>query len=219
MTSPDLAPYCALVDFLGNALGQNYEIALHDLRQKENALIAIANGHLSGRKVGNPLTKATLKMLEEGLDKKSDFIYDYEGIIDNGTVLHSSSMFIKDASKNTIGMLCINSNTPLYDELFTQLKSTIEKMENFNPRKPKKGVMQEEVFATDMSSLMDSIYEEAAAKIPAPTERLTQNEKLQLISRLKDQGLFQLKGAVPYVAQKLSCSTASVYRYLGELDQ
>ena len=47
-----LEPYAAMIEFLGKALGDNVEIALHDLTSKEQEIVAIANNHNSGREVG-----------------------------------------------------------------------------------------------------------------------------------------------------------------------
>ena len=39
-----LEPYRALVPFLGQALGPDYEVALHDLTGETGAVAALANG-------------------------------------------------------------------------------------------------------------------------------------------------------------------------------
>ena len=51
-----LEPYAAMVEFLGKALGDNVEIALHDLTSKEQEIVAIANNHNSGREIGAKLS-------------------------------------------------------------------------------------------------------------------------------------------------------------------
>ena len=63
MTSDILQQYKILVEFLGKALGPDYEVVLQDLTSKNNAIIAIANGHISGRTIGSPLTNEALQML------------------------------------------------------------------------------------------------------------------------------------------------------------
>ena len=46
--------YTLLVDFLGHILGPDYEVALHELSDNSNQIIAIANGKLTGRHIGSP---------------------------------------------------------------------------------------------------------------------------------------------------------------------
>ena len=43
MPTPLLQHYIKLTEFLGLALGPDYEIALHDLTDKNRSIIAIAN--------------------------------------------------------------------------------------------------------------------------------------------------------------------------------
>ena len=52
--------YSLLVDYLGHILGPDYEIALHELTSDSNRIIAIANGQLTGRHIGSPLSNRML---------------------------------------------------------------------------------------------------------------------------------------------------------------
>ena len=45
----------------------------------------------------------------------------------------------------------------------------------------------------------------------------TDLSRKDIIEQLQEQGLFQLKGAISFVAKKFSCSTATIYRYLSEV--
>ena len=47
--NPLLQQYMKLTEFLGLTLGPDYEVALHDLTNKDRSIIAIANNHISGR--------------------------------------------------------------------------------------------------------------------------------------------------------------------------
>lgn len=58
-----LYSYKTTVKFLGSVLGPDYEVVLQDLSDKNHAVIAIENGHISGRTIGSPLTSAVFQML------------------------------------------------------------------------------------------------------------------------------------------------------------
>ena len=60
-----LEPYAAMVEFLGKALGDNVEIALHDLTSKEQEIVAIANNHNSGREIGAKLSNLSMHYLDD----------------------------------------------------------------------------------------------------------------------------------------------------------
>ena len=47
MANSLLQQYVKLTEFLGFALGPDYEVALHDLTDKNRSIIAIANGHVA----------------------------------------------------------------------------------------------------------------------------------------------------------------------------
>jgi predicted transcriptional regulator YheO len=85
-----LKDYIPLVDFLGHAMGPNCEVVLHDLTDPENSIIAIANGHVSGRKIGGPTTDLVLKIMKEGLDGEKSFIANYNARLKNNGICRSS---------------------------------------------------------------------------------------------------------------------------------
>lgn len=228
-----LEQYKILVDFLGKTLGPDYEVVLQDLTDQKNAIVAIANNTVSGRQIGSPLTDAALKMLSSKAYKDHDFIYNYKGVSENGHVLRSSTMFIKDETGEPIGLLCINFDDSRYLELSKKLFSTIHPA-SFSAARPDNRYSCSdpiqtqaaeldpyssitEVFPTDISSLMQKIFDDATSHLSTPVDHLNQYERKEIMIQLKKQGMFELKGAVPFTAKKFSCSIATVYRYLNEI--
>ncbi len=120
-----LYSYKTTVKFLGSVLGPDYEVVLQDLSNKNHSVIAIENGHISGRTIGSPLTSAVFQMLSSKVYEENDFIANYKGVAENGHILRSSSMFIKDSNGNPIGLLCINFDDSRYMELHEKLFSMI----------------------------------------------------------------------------------------------
>lgn len=223
-----LNSYKTTVKFLGSVLGPDYEVVLQDLSNKSQAVIAIENGHISGRTIGSPLTSAVFQMLSSKVYEENDFVANYKGVAENGHILRSSSMFIKDSKGTPIGLLCINFDDSRYMELHEQLFSLIhpgnfvknissKTMENAENVKDLSSRITEN-FAIDVASLREQIFNEATANIDTPLDRLNQNERKEIMIKLHEQGLFQLKGSIPFVAKRFSCSQATIYRYLGEIN-
>ena len=230
MTSDILQQYKILVEFLGQTLGPDYEVVLQDLSSDNRSIIAIANGHISGRSVGSPLTNAALQMLSSKLYEDRNYLSNYKGIAENGHVLRSSTMFIKDESGKPIGMLCINFDDSRYNELHERMLSIIhpasfrgntpvfqKTLSVSDTTAPDEPVQIMESFPMDISSLMQKIFDDCTSTLGTPVDRLNQHERKEIISKLNEQGLFKLKGAISFVARKFSCSTATVYRYLSEI--
>lgn len=220
-----------IVEFLGNALGQDYEVVLHDLGSDPPAIAAITNGHISGRTVGSPMTDAALQMLSTKAYKMNDYVCNYKGITEGGHILRSSTLFIKDSTGNPIGLLCINFDDSRFQELQGNLLSTIhpgaflnndQENDKISPPIPKDAgtappATTADNFPVDISSLMQKIFDDATVSLPTSIDRLNQYERKDIIEKLNEQGLFQLKGAISFVAKKFSCSTATIYRYLSEI--
>lgn len=61
-----LQRFVPLVDFFGEALGPSTEIVLHDPTVPDKSIVAIANGHISGRKIGGPVTNLALMFMKQG---------------------------------------------------------------------------------------------------------------------------------------------------------
>ena len=59
---------------------------------------------------------------------------------------------------------------------------------------------------------------QVVADYPVEVDRLTQDEKMEIMDILNRKGVFLLKGSVSHVAQTLHSSEASIYRYLGKLN-
>ena len=65
-----------------------------------------------------------------------------------------------------------------------------------------------------MNGLMEELFDTVTKSVNVPLDRQTQAERTQIIARLYDQVMFELRGAVQFTVKKLSCSQASIYRYI-----
>ena len=79
-----LERYIPMVTFISEICGKNYEVILHDVSDPENSVISIFNGHLSGRKVGDPMTELARNLVRDQIYETQDFIANYEGRTRNG---------------------------------------------------------------------------------------------------------------------------------------
>ena len=115
--NPLLQQYMKLTEFLGHALGPDYEVALHDLTNKDRSIIAIANNHISGREIGAPLTNMALSILR-------DRSYETLGLLSRSITASPPTArtcaptpcFIKQDGR-LIGMLCINFDDSRYRDV------------------------------------------------------------------------------------------------------
>ena len=120
--------YTQLVDFLGHILGQDYEIALHELDDDANRIVAIANGELTGRRLGSPLSNKMLEFVAGSGHTTEDYVLRFESTAANGNKMCSNSMFIRDSEGELEGLLCINFDSSRYEELAGQVLQLCDNM-------------------------------------------------------------------------------------------
>ena len=220
-----LRQYVKLTEFLGAALGPDYEVALHDLTDKNRSIIAIANGYISGREIGAPLTNMALGVLKDESYEWQDYRLHYSGVSAGGKKLRSCTMFIKQNGR-LIGMLCINFDDSRYQAVSNQIlqlchpdlfaQRLFQPQEGGSPP-PQSPPHRPETFRNSTEAVaLDAIHHELE-RLGVSAERLTSDERLQIITALEESGIFLLKGSVKDVAAGLRCSQASVYRYLAQI--
>lgn len=81
-----LEQYIPLVEFLGEAMGSSCEVVLHDLAVPDESIVAIANGHISGRKLGGPVTNFALWFMKQGLQDGATSMSGYRAVNSEGRV-------------------------------------------------------------------------------------------------------------------------------------
>ena len=203
-----------LVDFLGQALGSRTEVVLHDLSDKENSVVAIANGHISGRAVGSPVTDVALRLVKQGAADGASACTRYRGEGVDGRPLRSSSLLLRDAGGDVIGMLCVNvdiSGLEALQSLLAEELAAEDAPPSAGPGGPRAVL---ESFQGTAEELLDTMIDAALASSTRPVAQLTPDERLHLVGDLDEAGLFLLKGGVAATARRLGVSEPSVYRYL-----
>ena len=226
MTEQMLLQYTRIVEFLGHALGPDYEIVLHEILPEQSRVAAIANGGISGRSVGAPITNAALRMIIQKQYEANDYNINYTGQLANGKTIRASTMFIKDGGK-LVGLLCINFDDSRFHEISDSLLRLVHPDDFVHrhyfpsdapakqPMQPQHSAAQPaEHFQSDMNGLMEDLFETVTKDAGVPLRRLTQAERAEIVAKLYEQGMYELRGAVQFTVEKLGCSQASVYRYI-----
>ena len=213
----NLEPYAKLVYFLSAALGDNCEIALHDLTSKDQEIVAISNNPISGREVGAKLSNLSLHYLEEKQYLNHDYVMNYKTVGNDGKLMRAATYFIKEEGREmSVGMLCINVNISDLE----YLTSTIKKILGIKEEKDIEFKMDNpvEILSSPLDEMIDMYIKECLEKMGFPSyflaERLNVDEKIKVVKYLQEKGTFKVKGAIVLVAEKLAVSEPTVYRYL-----
>jgi len=205
---PILKGIIPLIDGIANTFGKNCEVVLHDIRNPQSSVIAIANGHITGRSIGSPMTEYGLATLRSGQFDKP--IVNYRKKTRDGRLLKSSSLFIKDENGKLIGFLCINydiSELTIARNIINNLANVIEETD-FSE--------EDECFGNTVNEMLSSIVNKALESVGKPVAFISKEEKVNIVQLLDEKGVFLIKGAIDYVAKVLCVSRYTVYNYLDE---
>ncbi|MGO4500122.1 transcriptional regulator [Paenibacillus sp. 2RAB27] len=196
-----------LVTGLAAQFGENCEVVLHDLTGSyESSIVAIANGHITGRKVGDPGTNLGLELLRGNHVNGNKFNYLTQ--TKDGRILRSSSMYMKNKGGKIIGSLCINMD-------ITDLMVAEKTLKNLiNPAGEQSEVR--ESFVTSVSDLLDALIQEAQEVIDKPVAVMTKEDKMRMIQLLDAKGAFLIKKGGEKICTYLNISKYTLYSHLEE---
>lgn len=205
--------YKVVGEFISKCFGSNVEVVLHDLRDFEHSGVKIYNSYISGRHDGAPMTEFGLNLLENKVFERENFITNYKGVT-GGKILRSSTLFIKDDKEHLIGMLCVNVD-------ITKYLSMSKELEDFayfglDENKVEKSKMIAD-FPKSVKEMINASLSNYITKNGYDWQRLNKEEKLSVIRKLNDRGIFNLRGGISEVSEALKISEPTIYRYLYEV--
>lgn len=206
-----VSQYIPLVHFLGEALGKNCEVVLHDLEDPDNSVIAISHGELSSRKIGDPMTNLLLRVLQKSND--NNFLTNYTAKASHGKKFKASTYFITNKDGKKIGALCLNFEISRYQNLFDDLNEILD----FTNNSLLETESCEETFTSSSEDTINLLVNTALSHSLVAVEDMPVDDKLSIIDTLVKEGAFLYKGSVPQVADLLKVSEPTIYRYIAKV--
>lgn len=202
-----LNSFSLMLDGLGAYLGNGYELVLHSLESLDHSVIKIINGHYTGRSEGSPITDLALKMLGQLEQDPSRTVSPYFNKNNSNSMLRSCTIPITGEHGRIIGLLCMN---------FHMEMPLSEFLQELLPSQDFSSVSQasSETFSDNIDDLiLSSLVKTKEAVFHDPTIS-SSNKNKEIILRLYQQGIFQLKDAVITVSNQLNISKNTVYMHL-----
>ncbi|MGF1691226.1 helix-turn-helix transcriptional regulator [Photobacterium kagoshimensis] len=195
-----------VVDGIAAMYGQHTEVALHSLDIENPSIIKIANGDVTGRDIGAPITNLALEKLKSGADVSEPYFSKGP----QGKLLRSVTTIIRNDIGTAIGLLCINSDmdAPIHSFLGSMLP---------NSNSLEQPITSPETFAKCPDEMLnDSIARIINATMENQTIPTSKRNRV-IVEQLFDNGVFSIKDAIIITARSLNVSRDTVYRYLREL--
>lgn len=200
-----------LLDFvsrLAGALGQTFgkfcEVVVHDFNSPESSIIAIANGSLTGRKVGDTLDALGFQLLKT--HPASDLL-NYRTKTKDGKELRSSSIFLRDEKGQIYGALCVNVDV-----------SGLQKAQEWLQEALGSAVTTiDEKFEHSVDEVLETLIQNAIASVGKNIPDLTREDKVAIVAYLEAKGAFLIRYSVERVADLLGMTKYTIYNYLDEI--
>lgn len=195
--------------------GKKCEVVLHDFTIPQHSIVEIENGHVTGRKIGDPITDFALSIWRKNGygEKKEDKIVNYKTKTKDGKILRSSSVLIRDDQKKIIGCLCINYDLTEY-LMFNKIIGEFCTTSDLDNEKLKE---ETETFTNDVDDVLQDIIRKAIDEVGKPVSMMQKEDKLMVVNIVDKKGGFLIKGAINQLALEISVSRYTIYNYLDEL--
>jgi len=175
------------------------EVAVHDIRR--DRIVGIWNP-ISERKVGGRSLIAELRPYPED----ARVIGPYPKVLADGRAITSVSVILRNAKGMPRGLLCINVDR-------SPLDSTIDLLVRFAAPVEDRPA---ELFDKDWREQILLVVDEECRSRSLRRERLTREQRLDLVRVLDERGLFATRNAAAHAGRALGVSRTTVYALLKE---
>jgi predicted transcriptional regulator YheO len=203
-----LTHYIKVGEVVAEMFSPYLEVIVHDLTNPNQSIIAIFNSHITGRKIGDGTSDIGYKKLSNELPDK---IVNYSNKSPSGVELKSSSLTIRNDNNKIIGSMGFNFDLSHFVNIreFIDLFSKSVEMEEL----PKK----EEFFMWSIKTEIQQALNKYLMMNKLQSKVLTRDDKLKVISYMKNKGYISKKGAKTIISELLAISRPTLYKYLKEI--
>lgn len=209
MNAREIDFYKRLAKALAVQFGPRCEVVVHDIEagDLEHTIVAMENGHISNRQLGDGPSHVVLEAMQHRYDWKYDRLA-YLTKTKTGSLLKSSTVFIRNDEGTITGLLGIN-----YD--VTQIMETRREIDAYVGTES--ATSRPETVPTNIADILDELIEQSVQSIGKPIHQMTKDDKVEVIRKLNDTGAFLITKSGPKVCDYLGISKYTLYSYLDEV--
>ncbi len=188
---------------IAEMFGSTCETLVHDMGDPSHPILAIYNGHVSGREVGSTLDiLGTARELDQNT-LVTDLVNLYATTPSGQQVKSSTFHLIGEDYNLALGINFDYSSLVYANRILVDLMSA-------------QADLQSALWRGGESGLGD-ILDECLAAVGKPVSALNKKDRMKIIALLDQKNAFSYRKSVPFVAKRLQVSRYTVYKYLGEL--
>lgn len=208
---PRLRPFLPLVRGLAEMFGPDCEVVLHDVGRLPRSIVAIENGAVTGRDVGDVPTDLMLRSLRAASEGGPDVrVYVTSS---DGKVLKSLAVSLRDADGEVFGILGLNFDV----SGVVQAQRTLANLTDLGRAGGDAVPETEEIFADDIRDVVAGMVAKILKEMGKTPAAMSRDEKMEVVKRLEERGAFLVKRSAEQVAEALDLSRYTIFSYLKEI--
>lgn len=189
--------------------GPNCEIVIHDLTgDVDHSVVAIENGTVTGRKLGDGPSHVVLEALRE----QGHLIQDHLAYLTrtkDGKILKSSTLYIRNAEGKPVAIFAIN-----YD--ITMMLSMENTLRDFTAVEQSDKKAEPEEITKSVGDLLDELITQSVDVVGKPVAMMTKEDKVRAIQFLNGTGAFLITKSGDKVCKFFGISKYTLYSYMDE---
>ena len=190
---------------LAAQFGSGCEVVIHDLsRNPDHSIVAIINGHVSGRKVGDGASNVVMEQLRTQDPEPKDHLC-YLTKTPDGKILKSSTVYIRDRKGKVSAILAINYDISALLMVESALHGLVS-TEGPQPSEPEKIV--------NINDLLEELIQQSVALVGKPVALMNKDDKVRAIQFLSRHGAFLVTKSGDKVAKHFGISKYTLYSYI-----
>ena len=185
--------------------GRDCEVVVHDLsRHPDHTIVAIENGHVSGRKVGDGASHVVMEQLESNDPEPRDHLC-YLTRTPDGKILKSSTVYIRNSKGRVSAILSINYDISKLLMVENAVHDLISTGEN-QPEEPEKII--------NVNDLLEELIAQSVALVGKPAALMNKDDKVKAIRFLSENGAFLVTKSSDKIAKYFGISKYTLYSYI-----
>jgi len=198
-----------VVQGLAEMFGPDCEVVLHDVARVPHSIVAIENGAVTGRKVGDPPTDRMLRTLRNAGDGQDVRLYLTSR---DGKIIKSLAVTLREEGGAPYGLLGLNVDV----SALVQAQRALSRLTAAG-RAGAEGAPEDEIFAGDIRDVVAGMITGILGEMGKTPQAMSRDEKMEVVKRLEERGAFLVKRSAEQVAEALDLSRYTIFSYLKEI--
>lgn len=186
--------------------GSNCEVVVHAIANDSanHSIVAIENGHVSGRKIGDGPSQIVLEQLSHQEENPQDHLC-YLTKTPNGKVLKSSSMYIRGNDGKIAAILSINFDISTLSLIQTTVSELISPATEEN---------EPQRIPLNVNDLLDELISRSEIMVGKPAALMNKEDKIRAIQFLNQNGALLITKSGEKISKYFGISKYTLYSYL-----